>query len=115
MGYPDQYIEISSVFPMFKCSICKLILEEPHSLRGCGHTFCLGCISQSLAIRTKCPECRNDVNQVDVLPNQHLCRMVKNLQRKCEFHDAGCKWVTTVTEVDAITNHEGQCRYVKRK
>ena len=115
MGYPDQHIEINSVFTMLKCSICKLLLENPQSLRRCGHTFCFGCISQSLTIRTKCPECRDDVNELDVAPNHYLCRMVKSLQRKCAFHELGCKWSTTVTEVDAITNHERKCRYVKRK
>ena len=115
MDHPDQLIETNGMFAMFKCSICKLLLENPQSLRRCGHTFCYGCIRQSLAIRSRCPECRTDVNDLDARPNHHLCRMVKSLQRKCGFHALGCKWSTTVTEVDAITNHERKCRFVKRK
>ena len=115
MEHPDQLIETNSMFAMFKCSICKLLLENPQSLRRCGHTFCFGCINRALSIRRRCPECRKDVSEIDVNPNHHLCRMVKSLQRKCEFHELGCKWSTTVTEVDAITNHERKCRFVKRK
>ena len=68
MEHPDQLIETNSMFAMFKCSICKLLMENPKSLRRCGHTFCFGCINQSLAILRRCPECRKDVNEIDVTP-----------------------------------------------
>ena len=68
MEHPDQLIETNSMFAMFKCSIGKLLLENPQRLRRCGHAFCFGCINQALAIRGRCPECRKGVNEIDVTP-----------------------------------------------
>ena len=66
MGHPDKLIETNSMLAMLKCSICKLLMQNPQSLRRCGHTFCFGCINQALAIGGRCPECRKDVNEIDV-------------------------------------------------
>lgn len=41
------------------CPICLSLFANPHSLRGCGHEFCLRCIRRVCEVSTSCPVCRN--------------------------------------------------------
>ena len=67
----------------------------------------------ALSAKETCPNCRQNVNPGDVLPSKHSGWMVKRLKRKCRFCNEGCMWTSTITELDAITDHENTCRYVK--
>jgi hypothetical protein len=40
------------------CPICLCLFSNPHSLRGCGHEFCLRCIHRVCEVSTSCPVVR---------------------------------------------------------
>ena len=63
MEHPDQLIETNGMFAMFKCSICKLLLKNPQSLRRCRHTFCFGYINQALTKQFR-PEFLNRIDEI---------------------------------------------------
>lgn len=41
------------------CPICLCLFSNPHSLRGCGHEFCLRCIRRVCEVSTSCPVVRS--------------------------------------------------------
>eukprot|EP00929_Paragymnodinium_shiwhaense_P000239 TRINITY_DN100491_c0_g1_i1.p1 TRINITY_DN100491_c0_g1~~TRINITY_DN100491_c0_g1_i1.p1 ORF type:complete len:423 (-),score=108.18 TRINITY_DN100491_c0_g1_i1:60-1328(-) len=52
--------EPAEVPPEFECSICMKLLLDPVTV-PCGHTFCRGCLEQSLGYRGQCAVCRAPV------------------------------------------------------
>ena len=47
-----------------ECTICKHLFISPHSVNGCGHTFCHGCLSRWFSEHSlHCPICRHRVIQ----------------------------------------------------
>jgi hypothetical protein len=61
------------------CSICLSLLQRPHVIDPCGHTFCQACLIRlSQAQRRNCPNCRGVINGTNhnlrlhlALQNQH--------------------------------------------
>jgi hypothetical protein len=45
------------VLDTMECTVCTELLLDPVTT-SCGHTFCRGCLRQSLDHNTKCPMCR---------------------------------------------------------
>ena len=57
-----------------RCVVCTDVFVNPHSISGCGHTFCHDCISHWLSTRSKqCPICR------------HVPQVVRELFHPCPF------------------------------
>ena len=44
------------------CGVCKDLYNKPTTV-SCGHTFCLECINQALAVKEECPVCRAGVSR----------------------------------------------------
>ena len=56
-----------------KCSICLNLLQRPHEIDLCGHTFCLACLIRlSHAQRRNCPNCRGVINGTNLNLRLHL-------------------------------------------
>ena len=61
------------------CSICLSLLQRPHVIDSCGHTFCQGCLARlSQAQGRNCPNCHGVINGTNLnlrlylaLQNQH--------------------------------------------
>ena len=55
------------------CSICLSLLQRPHLIDPCGHTFCQGCLARlSQAQRRNCPNCRGVINGTSLNLRLHL-------------------------------------------
>ena len=51
------------------CSICLSTLDQPVSLCGCGHSFCLACLQRWLLVSESCPLCKCEITVfVDARP-----------------------------------------------
>jgi len=58
-----------------ECSICYSLMEYPHMLDGCGHSFCVYCSYKLLTIKhKKCPACR--IMFTKAVPNYDLNRLL---------------------------------------
>jgi len=52
--FPEEACDID-----YNCAICFEQVVAPHSLAGCGHTFCGTCIHKWIKTKKSCPTCRN--------------------------------------------------------
>lgn len=83
------------------CSICLDILNNPVNTE-CDHYFCEECITKTLKINTKCPECRCDVNKT--FKNIILKNIISKYSVLCP--NSGCPWIGLNKEFD---NHYKNC------
>ncbi len=91
-----------------KCSICLLILREPHLTSCCGYSFCQGCIEKIAASpNSECPLCRKEFH---IYPNKWLKRELYQLKVYCthKFCDGneGCDWVGPLEQLDEHLNSD---------
>lgn len=63
------------------CSCCLQYFTDPVRLRGCGHSFCRGCISRYCRGRQRagCPLCREGFELRDLQPNRELAALLSLL------------------------------------
>jgi len=54
---PEQFVHTPPAYLV--CPICQDIFEGPVLLKGCGHSFCILCLSRHLENEDRCPMCRN--------------------------------------------------------
>ena len=57
-----------------ECSICLSLLQRPHVIDPCGHTFCLACLIRLIvqAQRRNCPNCRGVIDSSNLNLRLHL-------------------------------------------
>ena len=82
-----------------ECSVCLLILREPHLTSCCGYSFCQGCIEQIKATTTDpvCPLCKSEFS---ILPNKWLKRELYQQRVYCSHKKEGCDWVGPLGQLD---------------
>ncbi len=76
--------------PMFKCSICLLVLRDPVQCKN-GHMNCRTCIRRAMKRLLKCPVCRCDVNEGLLSSCLVIKEQIKELKVVCS--DRGCNWI----------------------
>ena len=92
-----------------ECSICLLVLREPHLISCCGHYFCRHCIAAAIQKNGECcPICRNTT--FTTMHNKGLERKLKSLVAKCENKHLGCTWSDELGNLDR--HLEAVCLYV---
>ena len=77
------------------CSICLLILREPHIVQCCGNRFCRSClegIQASVASPkdTPCPLCKQKI--AAAMPDRQLERLLNKKLVFCSNKNRGCTW-----------------------
>ena len=61
----------------FDCSVCMDLLNRPHQIDPCMHTFCESCLIRLCqANRINCPNCRGAINGTNL--NQVLDEAIRN-------------------------------------
>ena len=91
-GYECEFVEPpDSKLLQSECSICLLILREPHIVSCCGHSFCETCIRHVQRDGKPCPLC----NEPDftTMANKGLKRTLNEFQVHCSHRELGCEWV----------------------
>lgn len=58
------------------CSICLEILVRP-VLTVCGHAFCYQCLDESLLFSSNCPNCRESIKGIDLVPCALLDALIR--------------------------------------
>ena len=86
-----------------ECSICLLILREPHQTTCCGYSFCQGCIEQIKAtIDPVCPLCKS---KFSIYHNKWLKRQLDQQRVYCTHKKDGCDWVGPLGKLDEHLNY----------
>ena len=106
VGHEGEFVERPPKQFQRECSICLLILREPHLISCCGHSFCEDCIGRIREDGKPCPLC-NEPTFV-TLPNQGLQRSLNEFDVSCSHRELGCEWVGKLGSLDGHLNAEPQ-------
>eukprot|EP00731_Ephydatia_muelleri_P011747 Em0006g641a len=90
VGYECEFMYPPPKVLQTECSICLLILREPHLTSCCGHNFCRACIERVQNDEKPCPLCKEA--KFTIFHNKGLERNLKELVIYCEHKEAGCSW-----------------------
>ena len=107
-GYDCEFVSPPPKVLQTECSICLLILREPHLTSCCGHCFCRVCVERIQNDGKPCPLCKE--NKFTTLRNKGLERALKELAVRCEHKGSGCSWNG---ELGGLDKHlSGACPFV---
>ena len=101
-GYKCEFTSPPPAYLQYSCSICKLILREPHQTSCCNTSFCRVCIERVEANNNPCPSCKKRV--FNKFPDVQLQRVVNVLEVLCTFNSQGCMWVGLLGHLDKHLN-----------
>ena len=89
------------------CPIGGGILRDP-VVDECGHTFCRGCIIQSLNHQGQCPLSRESISEENLRPNLALKVLLNTFEINCETLNSECQWNGKLEELPI---HLDTCPY----
>ncbi|XP_028576183.2 zinc finger protein RFP-like [Podarcis muralis] len=115
MAAAGQQNLVQNLSDVATCSICLEYFKDPVIIPECGHNFCRSCLVQCWGeseAEVSCPQCRETVQQNNLIPNRQLAnflQLMKNLslqgrkeeERKggvCEEHQEPLKLFCKVHE-----------------
>lgn len=108
-GYDYEFVEPPTSIFQTECSICSLVLRDPHLAKCCGTSFCCTCCERIQAEHKSCPTCRDE--NFEVFPNKGLKRSLDQLHVLCTHSKDGCKWTGELRELEHHLNeavHSGK-------
>ena len=118
VGHECEFVEGPPKQFQSECSICLVILREPHLISCCGHSFCEVCIGRIREDGKPCPLCNKP--GYTTLPNQGLQRALNEFGVRCSHRELGCEWVGNLGNLDGHLNTEPQpdcqlvgCKFVE--
>ena len=101
-GYDCEVLERpSSKLVQADCSICLLVLRQPHQVTCCGYSFCRGCSQRVRDAQNACPTCGEEIISY---PNIGLKRTLRALIVRCSRRRLGCEWEGELGELDRHLN-----------
>lgn len=116
-GYDCEFLEPPPSMVQWSCSVCLLILRQPHLISCCGQNYCQQCIQQVMAKTKPCPLC--NAEDFQVLHNKGLDRSLAQLTVSCSYRDRGCEWTGELRHYEQHLNLEPEpdqqlsgCKYV---
>lgn len=95
----------------FECGICRCLINSAVELRGCGHVFCQGCIYEAYEHNDKCPLCKIEIDDEDMVESKFVDRKIGQINVECPF----CNWKGNY--LDFVRKHseptdENPCPYI---
>ena len=90
-GYDCEFVQPPPEAFQTDCSICLLVLREPHLISCCGHNFCRTCIDRIKTDGKNCPLC--NAPDFSLMHNKGLERALKEFKVHCTHASSGCEWV----------------------
>ncbi|XP_019850604.1 PREDICTED: TNF receptor-associated factor 3-like isoform X2 [Amphimedon queenslandica] len=107
-GYDYEFID-GEPRDQLKCSICHLVLRDPHQVTCCSNRFCKSCLDQLQG--KNCPLCREPIND-NYFRDGGINREIISLKVYCTNSEEGCEWQGTINETDtSIDTHLNSCPY----
>ena len=101
-GYECEFVQPPPEALQTDCSICLLVLREPHLISCCGHNFCRVCIGRIKTEGKSCPLC--NATKISVMHNKGLERSLKDFEVRCTHAASGCEWVGKLGLLDNHLN-----------
>ena len=94
------------------CSVCLLVLRDPHLTSCCGNHFCESCVEKLKEGTSPCPLCM-DATFTTFL-NKSCQRKVNELKVRCPRAEFGCTWIGTIGGASSHMDPcSGDCEYVE--
>ncbi len=103
------------------CSICLSVMKDPQQGK-CGHCFCIKCIDAVYKAtpgnsgkksnrQTKCPTCRGELKENEMMPNLIAKQFINNIKIRCPetIHESAseqCEWIGTIGD---LSSHQSVC------
>ena len=105
-GYPVQFVGSLPRNLQAKCSICTLILKEPHQVNCCGYRFCKNCLDPLMVSRRCmiCPSCNGHFSEATY--DTTLEKKLNECIVYCTHKSEGCRWTG---ELQSLERHEVIC------
>ena len=85
-----------------ECSVCLLILRDPHVISCCGNEFCQACIERVQRDGKPCPLCNKP--GFTTFLHKKLVREVNALVVRCPQKELGCNWEGELGQVKKHLN-----------
>ena len=100
------------------CTVCLLILRQPHQVSCCGCRYCKNCIQRIQTERMPCPTCKE--RHFHTFHDKGFQRSLYDVQVHCSQKLEGCEWKGELGQLDNHLNLSPQagkqlegCEYVK--
>ena len=112
MGYECEFVVPPPGQLQMDCSICLLVLREPHLILCCGNSFCAACIGRIEGDGKPCPLCKEPT--IKHVPNLGLKRTLGEFEVRCPNRVRGsvrgCEWVGKLGGLDDHLNSDPQTK-----
>lgn len=105
-GYDCEFRRSPPRIVQTECSICLLVLREPHITSCCGHSFCRTCIGDVMDANMNCPLCNG--SDFTLMHNKGLERSLKELEVHCSHQRLGCEWTGELGALESHLNTESE-------
>ena len=96
MGIDTDQIRGDYNMAVFNCAVCKGLLFDPRTIKGCQHTYCKACVPGNHdflepSVKEKCPECRKEFMNDDDLkpPTLFMRQALAEIKIECGFPQCG--------------------------
>ena len=117
-GYDCEFQDATPTLIQATCSVCLLILRQPHLISCCGQNYCQQCIQKVLGQHKPCPLC--NMEPFTTLHNKGLERALADLKVTCVSREQGCEWVGELRSYEKHLNLDPElenqltgCKYVR--
>ena len=108
-GYDFDFIEEPP--EELNCSVCLLVLRDPHLTSCCGNHFCQSCIEKLKQSTCPCPLCKE--TSFSTFLDKSFQRKVNELKVHCPQSEVGCTWIGTLGGAKShLDTSSGDCEYV---
>ena len=109
-GYDFDFIEEPP--EDLNCSVCLLVLRDPHLTSCCGNHFCESCAEKIKNGTSPCPLCKDTT--FTTFLNKSVQRKVNELKIRCPRAEFGCMWIGTIAGASShLDPSSGDCEYVE--
>ena len=105
-GYDYRFVDPPS--KSLECSICLLVVHNPHVTTCCGNHFCQSCVSPIQGDRKPCPLCKEP--GFTTFLHKGVAREVNALKIYCPNKPQGCDWQGELGQVEKHLNPEDESK-----
>ena len=109
-GYDFDFVE--SPPKRLECTICLLVVRDPHVISCCGNQFCRPCLERVQRDKKPCPLC--NASDYTAFFHKGVTREVNDLHVHCPQKEVGCLWEGELGElVQHLEDGRRGCGFVE--